>query len=306
MYHDFNYPAVLMSGARTTWQVEDVLPQGADLDFTRPFMPEALAAVSLVPGLSKSEALTLNHIRGHEYLAIFGLVEEFILPFVLDHILQDCAGDDRVRALLKFASEEAKHIQLFKGFEALFSASFASPCAMIGPSEAIGKHVLRHDPLSISLMILQIEWMTQSHYLDGVRDDAGIDSLFASLLRHHWIEECQHAKLDTLLVEALAALRKPEEVEAAVDGYLDIVSFFDDGFRSQATLNLAAFEAAIGRELDALTRQAFLGCQHQSLRWTYLGSGMTHPNFRATLGDISAAALTRVDAAAVRFCRTFN
>ena len=29
--------------------------------------------------------MTLNQIRGHEYLAMFGLVEEFILPYVVDH-----------------------------------------------------------------------------------------------------------------------------------------------------------------------------------------------------------------------------
>lgn len=84
MYHDFNYPAVLAAGSRAAWQIEDVLPAGARLDFTRPFMPEALARTALVPGLSPAERIVLNQIRGHEYLSIFGLVEEFILPFVLD------------------------------------------------------------------------------------------------------------------------------------------------------------------------------------------------------------------------------
>jgi hypothetical protein len=51
----------------------------------------------------------------------------------------------------------------------------------------------------------QIEWMTLLHYVASVRDNVGIDSQFASLLRHHWME-AQHAKLDTLRVEALAVV----------------------------------------------------------------------------------------------------
>jgi hypothetical protein len=308
MYHDFSYPAVLSAGSRAAWQIDDVLPDGARLDFARPFMPEALARAASVSGLSASERLTLNHIRGHEYLSIFGLVEEFILPFVLDHVRVELGGgeaineDGRVRALLQFASEEAKHIQLFKRFHAAFTAGFGTPCQVIGPAEAIAAEVLRHDPLSVALLILHIEWMTQSHYLDSVRDDAGIDPLFASLLRHHWIEEAQHAKLDTLIVEALAAKRSAAQIEAAVEGYLEIGGFFDAGFKAQAELNLAAFERAVGRTLDSASREAFLDRQHQALRWTYLGSGMVHPKFGATLEALSPDLRARVDAVATAFC----
>ncbi|MEX0804382.1 MAG: hypothetical protein WD688_13860 [Candidatus Binatia bacterium] len=46
---------------------------------------------------------------------MFGLVEEFILPYVVDHARPQLSGDDyRVRVLLQFAGEEAKHIHLFK------------------------------------------------------------------------------------------------------------------------------------------------------------------------------------------------
>lgn len=304
MYHDFTYPAVLTAaGKRSAWQIDDVLPEDARLDFARPFMPEALARVASLPGLTDAERLTLNHIRGHEYLVIFGLVEEFILPFLLDHVRGGPVGaDDRTRALLQFASEEAKHIALFKRFHAAFTRGFATPCAVIGPPEAIAAEVLRHHPLSVALLILQVEWMTQSHYLDSVRDDAGLDPLFASLLRHHWIEEAQHAKLETLIVEALAADLDPAGIDAAVDGYLRIGAFFDAGFQAQAEMNLAALERACGRTLGSAEREAMLAGQHQALRWTYLGSGMTHPNFGATLTALSPAARARIDAVAPTFC----
>ncbi len=302
MFQDFNYPAILAASSRAAWEIDDVIPQGAALDFGRPFMPEALARTAGLDGLSARERLLLNQIRGHDYLSIFGLVEEFILPFVLDHARPQLSGDDeRVRALLNFASEEAKHIHLFKRFHAAFTAGFGFDCDVIGPPEAVGAEVLRHDPLSIALVILMIEWMTQSHYLDSVRDNQDLDPLFKSLLRHHWMEEAQHAKLDTLMVESLAEGRSKEQLVAAIDGFFEIGLFLDAGLRTQAELNLAAFERAAGRTLGAEEREAMVTQQHQALRWTYLGSGLVHPKFRATLGAISPEGLARIDEAAPAF-----
>jgi hypothetical protein len=302
MYHNFNFSDVLASSVKAAWQVEDVLPADARLDFGRRFMPEALARTDGIAFLSDGEKRILNQIRGHEYLTIFGLVEEFILPFVLDHARPQLNGDDhRVRALLNFASEEAKHIHLFKLFHQRFTEAFGTPCEAIGPAEAIAAEVLRHDPLSVALVILQVEWMTQSHYVDSVRDDGELDPLFKSLLKHHWMEEAQHAKLDTLMVEALADGRDEAGIQAAIDGYLEIGAFLDKGFAAQTRLNLDAFEAATGRKLGDQRRAHLQAQQHQALRWTYLGSGMVHPRFTATLAALSPAASDRIAAVAPAF-----
>jgi hypothetical protein len=302
MYHAFNFSDVLASSVKAAWQVEDVLPSGAKLDFGRRFLPEALARTDDIAFLSDDEKRVLNQIRGHEYLTIFGLVEEFILPFVLDHARPQLNGDDhRVRALLNFASEEAKHIHLFRLFHQRFTEAFGTPCEAIGPAEAIAAEVLSHDPLSVALVILQIEWMTQSHYVGSVRDDGDLDPLFKSLLKHHWIEEAQHAKLDTLIVEALADDRDEAGIMAAIDGYLEIGAFLDGGLAAQTRLNLDAFESATGRKLGDQRREHLQAQQHQALRWTYLGSGMVHPKFTATLAGLSQAARDRIAAVAPAF-----
>ena len=80
-------------------------------------------------------------------------------------------------------------------------------CETIGPPEEIGKAVLSHSPLGVALVILGIEWATQKHYLESIRDDNELDSQFKSLLRHHWIEEAQHTKVDTLMMQALTDSR---------------------------------------------------------------------------------------------------
>lgn len=303
MYHNFNYEATLASSIRAAWQIEDVLPDGAQLDFSRNLLPEGLARTASAPGLTAEQRLVLNHIRGHEYLSIFGLVEEFILPFVLDHARPQLNGDDiRVRALLNFASEEAKHIHLFKLFHERFTRAFGTDCAVIGPPEAIAAEVLRHDPLAVALLILHIEWMSQRHYLESVRDDRKLDPLFTSLLKHHWMEEAQHAKLDTLMVEALAEGRDEAAIQKAIDEYLEMGMFLDTGFKGQAGFNLDALEAATGVALAPEVRAELLEQQHQALRWTYIGSGMTHPKFVATLAEISPAARDRIAQVAPAFC----
>jgi len=303
MFHNYNFSDVLASSARAAWQIEDVLPEGAALDFAKTFMPDSLARTDGAAMLSPDERRTLNQIRGHEYLSIFGVVEEFILPFVLDHARPQLNGDDdRVRALLNFASEEAKHIHLFKKFHALFTESFGTPCAVIGPPEAIAAEVLRHDPLSVALLILHIEWMTQLHYVESVRDDAALDPLFKSLLKHHWMEEAQHAKLDTLVVEMLAEGRDEAGIASAIDGYLELGMFIDNGLKAQSDMNVAALEAATGRTLPQDQRAALGTQQHQALRWTYIGSGMTHPNFVETLTALSPAGRDRIATLAPGFC----
>lgn len=302
MFHDFNYPAILAASTRAAWQVDEVIGDG-QLDFGRPFLPENLARAAAAPGLDDEERLLLNQVRAHDYLSLFGVVEEFILPFVLDHARPQLSGDDtRVRALLNFAAEEAKHIELFKRFHAAFTAGFGHQCAVIGPPEAVAAEVLRHDVLSVALVILHIEWMTQMHYVDSVRDDRDLDPLFANLLRCHWIEEAQHAKIDTLMVEALADGRDEAGLQTAIEEYFEIIAFLDGGLGNQAKLNRDALERAIGRTLGKEDREALITQQHQALRWTYIGSGMRHPKFREIIGDISPLWLKVVDAAAPTYC----
>ena len=206
-------------------------------------MPESLARTAALQSLNAFEQRTLNQIAAHQYLCMFGIVEEFILPFLVDHARPALSGDDwRVRALLNFAAEEAKHIHLFKRFHAAFERGFPVECKMIGPSEAIGAEVLRHDPLAVALVILMIEWMTQAHYLGSVRDNGDIDPLFKSLLKHHWIEEAQHAKLDTLIVDALAEGQTEAADRQGDRRILRDAEFLDGGLKAQAGFNLDALE----------------------------------------------------------------
>ncbi len=303
MLNRYSYQAALAASESIHWRVEDIIGGDKRLNFTQPFMPESLAQTEPLTFLSKEEKRILNQIRGNAYLCIFGLVEEFILPFVLDHARPQLRGDDyRVRALLKFASEEAKHIQLFKRFRMEFEDGFGTICNVIGPPEAIAAAILVHDPLAVAITTLHIEWMVQRHYLESIKDDSELDPQFKSLLKHHWVEEVQHAKLDTLMVEALAAGRSEEQILSAVEEYLEIGAFLDGGLQQQVEFDLNSFELASGRSLYEAESKEFRRVQQRANRWTYLGTGMTHEKVLETLESLSPKARQRVESVSPAFC----
>ncbi|MEP6902094.1 MAG: hypothetical protein ABJA66_10105 [Actinomycetota bacterium] len=299
----YDYRENIVAAQRVNWRIDDIIGGDKQLDFTKPFMPESLVRIEDLSFLNADEKRILNQIRGHTYLSIFGLVEEFILPFVLDHVRPSLDKDDyRVRAFLQFASEEAKHIQLFKTFKAGFQRTFATECAVIGPPSEVAKAVLSHQPLAVALVILQIEWMSQRHFIDSIKDNQELDPQFKSLLKHHWLEEAQHAKLDTMMIEALAKEMIEAEIETAVDEYLEIGDFLDEGLKQQTIFDLEAFERATGRMLTENEREEFMAFQHQSNRWIYLGTGMTHPKFLETLEILSPTQRNRIANLAPVFC----
>ena len=139
----------------------------------------------------------------------------------------------------------------------------------------------------MALVILGIEWATQKHYLESIRDDNGLDPQFKSLLRHHWIEEAQHTKLDTLMVQALTDNLSEAEIERGISDYASIGGLFDGGLKQQVEFDLQALQRAAGRTLNEAEQEQFRSIQLQALRWTYLGSALTHPNFLETVGEFS-------------------
>ena len=303
MAHNYSYQTALAASERIGWRVEDLIGGDKKLDFGKPFMPESLAQVKQLSFLTPEEQLTLNQIRGHEYLSMFGLVEEFILPYVVDHARPQLSGDDyRVRALLQFAGEEAKHIHLFKRFKQEFEEGFGSKCEFIGPAEDVKRFVLSHSPLGAGIAILHIEWITLRHYLEGVRDSQDLDPQFRSLLKNHWLEESQHTKLDTLMVEELVAGATAKEIDQAFQEYGEIGAFIDQGIQQQAEFDVESFAQASGRNLSKSEREQVKEAVLKGMRWTYLGTGMTHPNFLATVEAIKPEAKQQIEAMAPAFC----
>jgi hypothetical protein len=104
------------------------------------------------------------------------------------------------------------------------------------------------------------------------------------------------------MVLSLAMPMGKAEIEKAVGEYIEIGGFLDTGIRQQTLFDLEAFENATGRVLTDDERDEFIDVQHQANRWTYLGTGMTHPKFLETLERLDPEQRARIEAIAPMFC----
>ena len=294
--HHYDYRRTYQQALQVNWQVDDIIGGEKTLDFRKPFLPDVWVEADALGFLSENEKLALNHIRSHSYLYLFGFVEEYIVPFVVRHIESRIhkAAPEELRAMLHFAEEEVKHIELFHRFGEEFRAGFSSTCEVIDSPEAFAAQLLSKSPLGGALAILHIEWMTLLHYVSSVRDNVDIDPQFSSLLRHHWLEEAQHAKLDTLMVEAIAQQLSEREIEEGIDDYLAIGGMLDAGLSQQVEMDLASFTRATGRTLSDREAERYQAVQQRSYRQTFLTSGMRYGRFQDSLAAISPEGAKKV------------
>ena len=303
MIHELSYERLLTTSKRINWRIEDVIGPDKPMDFSKPFLPESFARTVTLDFLSEAERLKLNQIRARGYLAMFELVEYCILPLVEQHAPSREDQDPfRTPALEQFHAEELKHIELFRRFRRAFNEGFEVDCGFIGPAEDIVAAVSNHSALGLALFVLGIEWSTQRHYLDSVRADEGLDPQFKSLLKHHWQEESQHARLDALLFKELAAKSDRDKIARAVDDFLDIGGLVDGKLAEQTALDLVSLEAAIGRSLSPAQRDRFIQVQHQAMRWTFLGSALVNKGFLEAVGRVSPAGRAKLEQVAPAFC----
>jgi hypothetical protein len=298
--HGYTYESALNDSLKVSWKVEDLIGGDKRLDFSKPFLPETLARVKGLECLSAREKLLLNQIRGNSYLYLFGFVEEFILPFVLDEARAAGLSDPHeFRALITFGEEEAKHIHLFRRFAEAFRAGFGTECGVIGPASDVARVVLSHSRLGVALLTLHLEWMTQSHYLDSVKDDQDLDPQFKSLLRHHWQEESQHTKVDTILIDKLARDGGPEGIAKAFADFAALGTAVDGLLAQQVQLDLIALERAAGRTLSDVEKKQIAAAQTKAYRYTFLVSGLEQAPFLKTVEQLDPTAVPKMREMAV-------
>jgi hypothetical protein len=275
----YSYETCLNGSVTNAWSVDDCF-QGRDFDFTKPFLPDRIAGVSGIGCLSGIEKRKLNQIRGNSYCHIFAFVEEYIVPMVVDHARGDVYGDEtRLWSLLRFAEEEVKHQEMLRRACRQFEAGFGTSCGLVPGREEVAGVVLGTSPLTALLLTSMIEWFTQLHYVEHVRDRAELDELFRDILRFHWIDESRHARLDSLLIDEVASDLGPEEREAAVDGLLELGNAVDGLLAQQVELDIDALQIATGRTFSEPERAEIRTHQQRAYRWTFLVSGLEHPNF---------------------------
>jgi hypothetical protein len=139
----------------------------------------------------------------------------------------------------------------------------------------------------VLLLIDLIEWFVQVHYTEHVLSEADLDGLVRDLLKHHWLDEAQHAKMDTMLVAELVADMPLAEREAAIDEVLELGNAIDSLLQQQIALNIDALASVTGRVFMESEREEIRAKTLRAWRWTFLVSGLEHPNVVRLVGEIT-------------------
>jgi hypothetical protein len=298
----YDYATCIRNSEKVSWTIDQALPPGTVLDYSRPFLPAAFSGESRISILNREEGLKLNQITGNSYMNLFGFVEEYIIATTVDHAQAEMYGDhDAIRALLRFGEEEIKHQALFHRYCKLFAESFGSPCKVLDNAAEIAAVILSKSAIGVMLITLHLEIMTQAHYTESVRDNAGIDPLFASLLKFHWLEEAQHARIDALELDKLLDAATPEAINAGFDDYLELCQAVAGLLGVQTDLDIESLSRATGRTFSEDEKQAIRTAQHAAYKNTFLTSGMTNSLFVGILNKISAEGARRTAELAASF-----
>lgn len=296
--HNYSYRECLDNSLKVAWKEDDVLKQ-RDFDYSKRFLPNRLSGVDEITCLNEDERRQLNQIIGNAYCHIFAFVEEFIVPQTLQEAQREVYGDEaRLRALLRFAEEETKHQQLFRRSMALFEKGFGTTCGVIPGREEVAKVVLGKSRLCSLLLASMIEWFTQLHYVEHVRDAGDLDALFRDLLKFHWLDEAQHAKLDSLVMNEIVGLLTLEERERAVDQLLELGGAVDGLLSQQADLDIESLQRATGRTFGDQEAAEIKRHIQRAYRWTFLVSGLRHPNFARIVTELTERGADKIKVAA--------
>jgi hypothetical protein len=275
----FTYRDVIRNSIKVCWQVDDLLPPDFVLDLSRPQLPELIARAMVLDFLNEREQLALNHIRSHAYMNIFIFVEEYVIAQALHHAEAELFGDhDALRALLRFSEEEIKHQAMFKRYCTAFKEAFQGPCEVLSSAAQVANVILGHPPMGVMLTTLHLEIVTQQHYVDSIRDH-GSNPLFTRLLKHHWLEEAQHTKIDMLELAKMAEHAEPEVVQTAFHDYLEIIASLDGLLRQQVEMDLTSIQAFCGRAFTDGQMEQYRALQHDSYRRDFIRLSITHPQF---------------------------
>ena len=281
-----DHASIVAASERVAWTVDEVL-EGRSFDASRPLVPASWVGTNELGFLDRDEQRVLNHCRAFSYAHLLGNFEEFAPPHLGGIVQRDWHEDRaRLRALLRFGDEEMKHQQLFRRTEEVLAQSCGHPFVRYFDDDkvrvtALTNAILAHPPLPRFLMVLALEWGTQRHYVESIRDrtEEPGDPLYAEILRAHWVEEAQHVKADALEIAILARQMTRDELTATFDHLLTLGGLVDTAFAGQAAREIETLRQVTGRAFSPEQSDALHEKLHGSLSGIMAGVGLSHPRF---------------------------
>ena len=283
----YSYQQCLDHSQKVCWSLADF--DDIELDFNRPFLPDRLAQVTALNMLSSQEKLWLNQIRGYTYAYLFRFLEEYILGLV-SHLYEEHNADVEKEALYHFMEEEVKHQQLFSLFEKKFLQEFPSHCEVVGNMRETSKAILEHSRLSVLYLTSMLEWLTQAHfqaYFEDKEESKTLDESFKRMFRFHWMEEVQHAKLDTIEILRYVHNKSEDERVLAYQEFIGICEDFCQLFIPQVQLDIQALERISERSFSDMEKTVIQHQQVSAYRYTFIILGLKNKQFRKLIYEMS-------------------
>lgn len=230
------FEKILKISEQVSWEIEELVPEKTQLDFSKLYLPFDPKEEW---GLEESMAKDLNHLMSASYLNLFAFVEEYIIVQAVQLVNEQLfSNTKKLRAVLRFAEEEVKHQELFYNYLELFQEQFKINPNFVNNSKEVTDYILSHSVKTVLLLTLHLEIITQDHYLQFKRQDTECDELFFNLLKHHWVEESQHAKIDKIVLYEKCEDQPQEMLKLVFDQYIDILKTFTGVMFQQAKLNI--------------------------------------------------------------------
>ena len=285
------YAKCVEASKRIRFDIDKDVIRGRTFDFTKKFLPDGLSKVQTLTFLSEREKRVVSQIQGRSYANIFGLVERFIAPKVLEVSRQHWLGDQTAfEALVRFTDEELKHQEMFRRIERMIGESMPEGYTFLPEPNAVAGVVLGKSTWAVLALICHIELFVLAHYRQAIEPDPALSPLWKDVFTYHAREESQHAILDELEWMRENGNLTGEQRDQGVDDLIALVGAVDGIVQAQAKADAAYFNALTGKEMEATFLAAY--------RWQYIISGVQDPRFAEILGGmITPAQGERIGAA---------
>jgi hypothetical protein len=280
------YAKCIEVSKRVRFDIERDVIRGRKLDFAAKFLPDGLARMDKLAFLTEGERRFASQIQGRTYANMFGLVERFIAPKVLEVSRQHALGDQTAfEALVRFTDEELKHQELFRRMERLAAEGMPAGYTFQPQPNDVARAVLSKSTWAVLALICHIELFVLAHYRQAIEPDAALSALWKDVFTFHAREESQHAILDELEWMRENGNLSAEQRDQGVNDLIALVGAVDGIVQVQAKADAAYFFSMTRNfpaERAARVEDAFLA----AYRLQYIVSGVQDERFQQVLGGM--------------------
>lgn len=294
-----SYERCIEVSKRVRFDIERDVIRSREFDFASKFLPDGLSKAPELGFLSREEKRLLSQVQGRTYANMFGLVERFIAPKMLQVSRDHWLGDQTaLEALVRFTDEELKHQELFRRIERMAGAGMPAGYSFLPQPNDVAGAVLGKSTWAVLALICHIELFVLAHYRQAIEPDAELSPLWKDVFTYHAREESQHAILDELEWKREHAKLTAAERDAGVDDLIALVGAVDGILQMQAKSDALYFLSICARGFETSQAQAIHQKILEAYRWQYIVSGVQDERFQKILGGmVTEAQMQRIGTA---------